>query len=64
MGLPEPSVSNTALSSLTVRVTGRFMLESPMMQPVMLPGCKASVNTVTELASIGPVVTGAGVLAV
>src|SRR5262245_38703343 len=54
-----PAVSRTAALSLTVSVTGRVMLGSARMQPEPLLGCTASVNTVTELGSIGPAATGA-----
>src|SRR5260221_7811218 len=59
-----PAVSNRAWLFLTVTVIGRVMLESANMHPSMLPGATASVNTVTELGSIGPDVTGVGVPAV
>src|SRR5213079_1836286 len=59
-----PSVSNRAWLFLTVTVIGRVMLESASMQLSRLPGATASVNTVTELGSIGPAVTGVGVFAV
>src|SRR5436853_853672 len=59
-----PSVSNRAWLFVTVTVIGRVMLESASMQLSRLPGATANVNTVTELGSIGPDVTGVGVLPV
>src|SRR5712671_3395923 len=56
-----PPVSRTALLLLTVSVMGRVMPGSPMMQPVTLSGCRASVNTVTEPGSVVPA-AGAAVL--
>src|SRR5215211_5150607 len=59
--MPPPD-SRTALLFLTVSVMGRVMPGSPMMQPVMLLGCRASVNTVTEAGSVVPAAAGAPVL--